>query len=491
MFVPSYARVCDSLTERVVRTINFCFKKIAVDKGLGYDWDELLWSVVLSYNAAKQESTGVAPFTLLFAQEATVPPDLKVAPSLDFSQQIEDEKDARVRDLLQRAESVRRMMIHAGCSLEVAQHRDTLRYESRRGGEYMPRPHQFKAGDFVYIRQKPRSGMEVATKPAILKLVKIKRDGVVVLEDAAKIKEKSTVQNIALCHLQVKDQYDCAAARPSKHHLCEVCRRPDGEASMLLCDTCNKGEWLCPLCKGETLQAAVAQVGMRLSDKIDSKEQQLKESLAEGSWLLPFDVGPNRTVGSEKGQPWQAQSMRSISEKQDMCGNLPDRIDWGDQETLTEMVNLMMPGSWNEGHRTVLSKKYREQKIKVRALRFGPAVPALADAEVKMKKRDVKSMTKKQVRNASALQWGLELIITVPTEVRRLATEVSWDSIHNVWGPWAGTGVIGEVMRDQWPHLKVMNNDWNSQLGWPEARDACSLATTVSGRRSVVSVMPL
>ncbi|KAK3266267.1 hypothetical protein CYMTET_25095 [Cymbomonas tetramitiformis] len=294
----------NGLTERVVRTIKFCFKKIAVDKGLGYDWDELLWSVVLSYNAVKQESTGVAPFTMLFAQEATVPPDLKDAPSLDFSQQLEDEKDSRVRDLLQRAESVKRMMIHAGCSLEVAQHRDTLRYESRRGGEYMPRPHQFKAGDFVYIRQKPRSGMEVATKPAILKLVKIKRDGVVVLEDAAKIKEKSTVQNIAPCHLQVKDQYDCAAAKPSKHHACEVCRRPDGEASMLLCDTCNKGyhlwclvpplthipeeEWLCPPCKGETLQAAVAQVGMRLTDKLDSKEQQLKESLEEGSWLLPF-----------------------------------------------------------------------------------------------------------------------------------------------------------------------------------------------------------
>ncbi|KAK3256835.1 hypothetical protein CYMTET_34057 [Cymbomonas tetramitiformis] len=53
------------LTERVVRTIKFCFKKMALD----IDWDELLWSVVLSYNAAKQESTGVAPFTMLFAQD--------------------------------------------------------------------------------------------------------------------------------------------------------------------------------------------------------------------------------------------------------------------------------------------------------------------------------------------------------------------------------------------------------------------------------------
>eukprot|EP00854_Cymbomonas_tetramitiformis_P034063 gene34063-biopygen8986 len=41
--------------------------------------------------------------------------------------------------------------------------------------------------------------MEVATKPAILKLVKVQKDGEVVLEDS----EKSTVQSIAPCHLQV------------------------------------------------------------------------------------------------------------------------------------------------------------------------------------------------------------------------------------------------------------------------------------------------
>ncbi|KAK3240039.1 hypothetical protein CYMTET_50077 [Cymbomonas tetramitiformis] len=47
----------NGLTERVVRTIKFCFKKMALDKGLDYEWDELLWSLVLSYNAAKKQST--------------------------------------------------------------------------------------------------------------------------------------------------------------------------------------------------------------------------------------------------------------------------------------------------------------------------------------------------------------------------------------------------------------------------------------------------
>ncbi|KAK3263361.1 hypothetical protein CYMTET_27829 [Cymbomonas tetramitiformis] len=161
----------NGLTERVVRTIKFCFKKMTLDKGLDYEWDELLWSLVLSYNAAKQQSTGVAPFTLLFAQEATVPSDLRTRPELNFEEQ---EERTLAENLLQREVIVKKLMIHAGCSLEVAhQHRDTLLYEHRRSGSFEPKPHQFKMGDFVYIRQKPRSGMEV------------------------------------------KDQYDCSAAIPS------------------------------------------------------------------------------------------------------------------------------------------------------------------------------------------------------------------------------------------------------------------------------------
>ncbi|KAK3283800.1 hypothetical protein CYMTET_8518 [Cymbomonas tetramitiformis] len=373
----------DGLTERVVRTIKFCFKKFALEKGLDYEWDELLWSLVLSYNAARQESTGVAPFTLLFAQEAVVPPDLRKAPSLDFKEDVVNEKDSRVRDLLRRAEVVRRLMVNAGCSLEIAQHRDTLLYEGRRGGGYQPKPHQFKVGDFVYIRQKPRTGMEVATKPAILKLVKIQRDGVVTLEDATKLREKSTVQNIAPCHLQVKDQYDCSAASPGKHHACEVCRREDGEAEMLLCDTCNRGyhiwclqpaltqipegEWQCPKCRGVGVEAAVAEVTAKaddLQDKLGMKEEQLSAELQEGMRLLPADVGPYRIV--KKGEPLRQAlpAHKVVGEEKDPFVDLPDHVNWANQDELTEIVTHLMPRRWNEGHRTVLSKKYKEQKLK-------------------------------------------------------------------------------------------------------------------------------
>eukprot|EP00854_Cymbomonas_tetramitiformis_P016801 gene16801-biopygen17339 len=117
--------------------------------------------------------------------------------------------------------------------------------------------------------------MEVATKPAILKLMKVQRDGVVVLEDSTRLREKSTVQNIASCHLQVKYQYDCSATIHGKHLVCEISKRTDGEASMLLCDTCNRGhhtwclepasegfpegDWQCPKCLGTEVVVASAE----------------------------------------------------------------------------------------------------------------------------------------------------------------------------------------------------------------------------------------
>ncbi|KAK3233678.1 hypothetical protein CYMTET_56035 [Cymbomonas tetramitiformis] len=246
--------------------------------------------------------------------EATVPPDLRARPEPDFEKQ--DERTL-AEDLLQRAAIVKKLMVHAGCNLEIAQHRGTLLYEHRRSGSYEPKPHQFKAGDFVYIRQQPRSGMEVATKPAILKLVKVQKDGVVVLEDSTKLREKSAVQDIAPCHLQVKDQYDCSAAIPSKHLACEKCMGTDGEAStMLLCDTCNRGyhiwclepaldkvpegDWQCPKCLGACDHSG----SLRRGGRIHRGENDCHGAAADGETGSRHDViacGRGPTPGSKAG----------------------------------------------------------------------------------------------------------------------------------------------------------------------------------------------
>ncbi|KAK3242728.1 hypothetical protein CYMTET_47577 [Cymbomonas tetramitiformis] len=237
--------------------------------------------------------------------------------------------------------------------------------------------------------------------------------------------------------------------------------------------------WHLTWCSGTGMQAANAEVQTQedessgvLEDRLGMKEQQLNEKLSAEMRLLPADVGPRRVVKGDKFQPWHAiLSREMLLEEKDMFCGMPDQIDWGRQDKLSEAVQIFMPGHWNEGHRTVLSKKYREQKARARQLRDAPLVPALAEEEVE-RRGELRHMTKAQVREASALQWGLELVITVPSEVRRLATEVDWKSVDGVWDPWAGTGVISEVMVEQWPQLRFMNNDWNSQLGWSEAHDA-------------------
>ncbi|KAK3276653.1 hypothetical protein CYMTET_15296 [Cymbomonas tetramitiformis] len=87
-------------------------------------------------------------------------------------------------------------------------------------------------------------------------------------------------------------------------------------------------------------------------------------------------------------------------------------------------------------------------------------------------KEKTAKMKRSKVKEASLLDWGLELVITAPAEVKRLSVEVDWSEIQIVWDPWAGTGVICKVLKAANPHLSVMNIDWNVHLGWREARDA-------------------
>ncbi|KAK3242932.1 hypothetical protein CYMTET_47403 [Cymbomonas tetramitiformis] len=212
-------------------------------------------------------------------------------------------------------------------------------------------------------------------------------------------------------------------------------------------------------------------------------ELQLREKLGTDVVLLPADVGPHRAVKAGREHPWQALTSRQMLRKEGSMGDLPDRVAWGNQEELSRVITDVMPGFWHEGHRTILSRKCSEQHTRARNLRKAATVQAMSPEEVQ-KRGDVTQLSRAQVKIASQLNWGLELVMTVPQEVRRLAHEVTWEKITQVWDPWAGTGVIGKVMSLEWPHLKFMNNDWNPQLKWHEAR-AYSRATIAPGRKSM------
>ncbi|KAK3273977.1 hypothetical protein CYMTET_17816, partial [Cymbomonas tetramitiformis] len=182
------------------------------------------------------------------------------------------------------------------------------------------------------------------------------------------------------------------------------------------------------LCLGVEVVVVSAEVGTSIVEKLAAVELRLKERLGAGTKLLPADVGSRRTVKVGREQPWQALSLKQTAKLDGAMGDLPDRVNWG--------------GAY---------------------VAAAPTVQAMEKEEVQ-KRGDVNQLGRAQVKTASQLEWELELVMTVPHEVKRLASELDWKKISHVWDPWAGTGVISKVMQLEWPHLNVMNKDWNPQL---------------------------
>eukprot|EP00854_Cymbomonas_tetramitiformis_P006002 gene6002-biopygen6033 len=343
-----------------------------------------LWAIILSYNAAKQQSTGVAPFTMLFAQEPTVPPELKGKHNLEFDTMPKSDADTRVADLL-----------------------DT---------------------------------------------------GVVTLEDRTGLKEKATVSHIAACFLQIKDKYDFQEAVPGEHHACHVCKRSDNDSKMLLCDRCNKGyhlwclhpklkkvpdgEWHGPCCEDKPEAARAerrnsgddstdAAVMERWAGKLKRATSALLEKTPSPTTVLEFDVGPRRVILKGKAkQPWLAVSLAQLQHKEEHHCGAQKRADLGTVSGLKQLLDCIMPGSWHDGHLTRLSRKCAKQKERSRSLRSEGEVPAMSK-DVQEARGEVQKMKRsQQVKEASLLDWGLELVMTVRAEVKRLSVEVDWSEIQ-------------------------------------------------------------
>ncbi|KAK3268499.1 hypothetical protein CYMTET_23002 [Cymbomonas tetramitiformis] len=79
----------NGLAERVVRIIKFCFEKLALEKGLDYEWDELLCSNSLLQAKMLRggEATGVGMFTFTmwkFAMDGVTTKDAEQGQALLF-----------------------------------------------------------------------------------------------------------------------------------------------------------------------------------------------------------------------------------------------------------------------------------------------------------------------------------------------------------------------------------------------------------------------
>ncbi|PNW79026.1 hypothetical protein CHLRE_09g398141v5 [Chlamydomonas reinhardtii] len=288
----------NGLSERAVQTCKKALIKLALGAGSVNDWDQHLPSITLGYNCSVQNSTKLCPYTIIFATDPVIPPAAK--PRFEGELDLDD-PEAAARSVMLRAAALRKNMVIAGGNLAVAQHRDKLHYAKMRGGGYDPKIRRFEVGDYVYYRNtSERTALDAQARPDILRVTELRPSGVVILEGRCGTKISTHVTHVAPCHLPIADgAIDPRLARPSVTLACEVCKMPDNEEWMLLCDACGsgwhtfcltpplegipEGTWVCPACtkKGVTPDSMRQAQGERQAAAVPpAKFRQLQGALA-------------------------------------------------------------------------------------------------------------------------------------------------------------------------------------------------------------------
>jgi hypothetical protein len=176
-----------------------------------------------------------------------------------------DDPEMWLRVCSQRVELFQRVMPIAFENLAIAQHRDTLRYATIRGGGYQPSIHRFHVGDYVYLQQTAPMTLDVAASRTILRMREVLASGVLMLEGRDGVVWKDHVHNCAPCHLpNVDGRVDPNLAVIRAGLRCMLCGSRGGATHMLMCDRCSRGwhmacmtppmdvvldgRWVCPCC---------------------------------------------------------------------------------------------------------------------------------------------------------------------------------------------------------------------------------------------------
>ncbi|BBN08003.1 hypothetical protein Mp_4g07990 [Marchantia polymorpha subsp. ruderalis] len=150
-------------------------------------------------------------------------------------------------------------------NLAIAQHRDTLRYATIRGGGYRPSIRRFHVGDYVYLQQTAPTTLDVTAGRTILRVREVLPSGVLLLEGRDGVVWKDHVRNCAPCHLpNVDGTMDPSLAIVRASLRCMLCGSAVQAARMLVCDRCSRGwhmscltppidvipagRWVCPRC---------------------------------------------------------------------------------------------------------------------------------------------------------------------------------------------------------------------------------------------------
>ncbi|PTQ36949.1 hypothetical protein MARPO_0060s0038 [Marchantia polymorpha] len=194
----------------------------------------------MGYRFSRQASlASFSPYFLLYGRD----PDLPTSIRRESSEVVNlDDPNMWVRVCFQRAELFRRVMPAAFENLAIAQHRDTLRYATIRGGGYRPSIRRFHVGDYVYLQQTAPTTLDVTAGRTILRVREVLPSGVLLLEGRDGVVWKDHVRNCAPCHLpNVDGTMDSSLAVVRAGLRCMLCGSAGQAACMLVCDRCSRG----------------------------------------------------------------------------------------------------------------------------------------------------------------------------------------------------------------------------------------------------------
>ena len=264
----------DGKTERAVKTVKTACRAMAIDAQDVKRWDDFLPLIALGYNASRQSSTGLTPYFLMHACDATVPPQSRAMLETPLSDQWlrtrtwdeSDDDDHMAQALVARAAALKQAKLMAGDNLLIAQHRDRRYYRDSRSGAYLPRQRKFEVEDFVFVKyaEAQRTGMTPAARPTILQVKNVLPSGELLLQGSDGTTAKVPPEYCARCPLPNVDGTIRTELAVTADTACEVCRATDREDVMVICDGCSlayhtdchvpplthipAGDWFCQAC---------------------------------------------------------------------------------------------------------------------------------------------------------------------------------------------------------------------------------------------------
>jgi hypothetical protein len=223
----------DGLAERMVQTVKWGLRKYSLNKGHHGDWDLQLPWIAMGYRFSKQASlASFFPYYLLFGRHPVLPKAIQA--DVDTVLANMDNPDTWALVSENRADLFKRVMPMALENLSIAQHRDTLRYATIRGGGYRPQVRRFRTRDYVYLQQTAPTTLDVTAGRVILRVREVLGSGVLLLEGHDGNFWKDHTRNCAPCHLPHIDE----TVHPSTSHIsaglkCRLCGSPNRVAPWL------------------------------------------------------------------------------------------------------------------------------------------------------------------------------------------------------------------------------------------------------------------